>query len=67
MPLDPAEQAQLDQLNAKAQELVKTEPRTLKEILHEIVATIGRQHLHESVDALPDAPSNTVPVPPEGE
>lgn len=53
--LSPAKQAQLDQLNAEANEPDDAPRHSLKEILHQIVGTIGREHLHDSIDALPES------------
>jgi hypothetical protein len=57
MPLTQAEEDQLNRLNEKRQEKGDAPKKSLKEILHEVVDTVGRPHLHESIDAL-DGPDS---------
>jgi hypothetical protein len=66
MALTNAEQEQLNKLSAKAQEPGDAPKFSLKEILHQLADTVGRAHLHESIDAL-DGPDHVEEKPEDSE
>jgi hypothetical protein len=63
--LSPAQQAQLDQLQAQAAEPEEGPKFSAREILHELASVAGRHNLHDSIDALPDSYDNLTPDEPE--
>lgn len=60
--LSPAKQAQLDQLQAEASEPEEGPKYSAREILHELASVVGRHHLHDSIDALPDSFDTLTPA-----